>query len=71
MLICHCRAVNDQTIRATILAGARDPAAVSRSCGAGSGCGGCLPALLDLLGDFGDFGDRDAGRQSAARTAAA
>lgn len=49
MVICHCRAVNDKAIRATILAGARDPEEVARRCGAGSRCGGCLPALLGLL----------------------
>lgn len=49
MLICHCRAVNEATIRATILAGARQPEELARRCGAGERCGGCLPALLELL----------------------
>lgn len=49
MLICHCRAVNEAAIRATILAGARRPDELARRCGAGARCGGCLPALLELL----------------------
>lgn len=51
MVICHCRAVNDQAIRAAILGGACDPDEVGRRCGAGSRCGGCIPALLELLND--------------------
>ena len=49
MLICHCRAVNDQAILATIAAGATEPAQVAARCGAGSRCGSCLPALRELL----------------------
>jgi len=49
VLICHCRAVNDSTIRGAILAGARDPEELARRCGAGSRCGGCAPALRELL----------------------
>lgn len=49
MLICHCRAVNDETIRTVILSGARRPADIAERCGAGASCGGCLPALLRLL----------------------
>lgn len=52
MVICHCQAVNDESVRAMILAGARDPDEVARRCGAGSRCGGCLPALLGLLDEF-------------------
>lgn len=66
MLICHCRAVNDQTIRATILAGARDAPDVTRKCGAGSSCGGCVPALQRLL----DEAARQPADASARSTAA-
>lgn len=51
MLICHCEAVNDRAIRAAIAAGAREPTDIARGCGAGSKCGGCVPALLDLLNE--------------------
>jgi bacterioferritin-associated ferredoxin len=54
VLICHCKAVNEATIRCTILAGAREPADVARACGAGSECGGCMPALLELLDELDD-----------------
>lgn len=53
MFICHCRAVTDRAIRAAIEAGASDPRAVGRSCGAGSRCGGCWPALEALLSEYG------------------
>ena len=53
MLICHCRSVNDRTIRAAIVEGAQNPESVARRCGAGADCGGCLPALRALLHDAG------------------
>jgi len=49
VLVCHCMAVNDETIRNTIAAGARDAHDVAEMCGAGSRCGGCVPAILELL----------------------
>jgi bacterioferritin-associated ferredoxin len=49
MLICHCRAITDAAIRATVLAGALDPDEVVQRCGAGGRCGGCLPAVRQLL----------------------
>ena len=63
MVICHCRAVNDATIRATILAGATDASEVGRMCGAGGRCGGCVPALRALLEEI-------EGRSCAAGTCA-
>ena len=52
MLICHCRAVNDQTIRAAMVSGAREPDELAQRCGAGARCGGCLPALRELLDEL-------------------
>lgn len=49
MLVCHCNVVNDTTIRAAIAQGARDEFDVARVCGAGTDCGGCLPAVSRLL----------------------
>jgi bacterioferritin-associated ferredoxin len=49
VVICHCRAVNDQTIRATVLAGARDVDDIASRCGAGGHCGSCVPAVLAVL----------------------
>jgi len=49
MIVCHCRCVCDRVIRAAIRAGASSEEAVSDACGAGSGCGGCVPVLTELL----------------------
>ncbi|MEM9195503.1 MAG: (2Fe-2S)-binding protein [Myxococcota bacterium] len=51
MLICHCKRVNDRTIKSAIDDGARSIEAVGRHCGAGTGCGGCRPAIDHLLRD--------------------
>jgi bacterioferritin-associated ferredoxin len=60
--ICHCRSVTDRHICAAIEAGARDAAAVTRGCGAGGGCGGCVPALRALLAQYGLAGEPEAPR---------
>lgn len=51
VLVCHCAAVNDGRIREAIAAGARDEFDVAEACGAGTVCGGCLPAVMRLLGE--------------------
>jgi len=51
--VCHCRAVTDQHIGEAIKAGACDAETVSRRCGAGAACGGCLPAVRALLAHYG------------------
>ncbi|HUH06475.1 MAG TPA: (2Fe-2S)-binding protein [Egibacteraceae bacterium] len=51
MLVCHCRAVNDSRIREEVAAGARDEFDIAQRCGAGSECGGCVPAISRLLGE--------------------
>jgi bacterioferritin-associated ferredoxin len=51
--ICHCRAVTDRRICEAIEAGACDPEAVRRRCGAGGACGGCVPAVMALLANYG------------------
>ena len=53
MYICHCRGVTDGGVRCAIEEGAREPAEVARRCGAGTRCGGCLPALQALLAEYG------------------
>lgn len=50
MLVCHCAAVNDATVRAAISDGARTIEDVTRASGAGGGCGGCRPTICRLLG---------------------
>lgn len=54
MLVCHCRRINDRTIREAIDAGARTTEDVGDSCGAGTGCGGCKPAVSALLATHAD-----------------
>ncbi len=53
MYVCHCRAVTDRRICEAIEAGACDTETVSRRCGAGGACGGCLPAVRALLAHYG------------------
>lgn len=51
MIVCHCRVVTDRAIRAAVEAGAQDTDAVGAHCGAGEGCGACLPSVEQLLAD--------------------
>ena len=53
MFICHCLAVTDREIRASIEAGARDVPAIGERCGAGTGCGGCHLELRRMLAEYG------------------
>ena len=41
MLVCHCHAVSDRTIREAVRAGACSMDAVCATSGAATGCGGC------------------------------
>lgn len=51
MLVCHCKVVYDGQIREVIAGGARDEFDVADACGAGTGCGGCVPEISRLLGE--------------------
>ncbi|MGH9280485.1 MAG: (2Fe-2S)-binding protein [Acidimicrobiales bacterium] len=53
MFVCHCRAVTDSTVRASIQEGARSLHELADGCGAGSRCGGCHLALRRLLSEAG------------------
>ena len=66
MYVCHCRAVTDRRICEAIEAGASDAETVSRRCGAGGACGGCLPAVRALLAHYGLREQAAAGAESAA-----
>ena len=48
MLVCHCHRVNDARIDQVLSAGADGVRGVVRATRAGTGCGGCLPALREL-----------------------
>lgn len=49
MIVCHCRALNDQAIRSVIDQGVLDLDRLAETCGAGARCGGCHPMLVELL----------------------
>jgi bacterioferritin-associated ferredoxin len=49
MLVCHCHAVNDHTIRQCVDNGARSENDVREACGAGGGCGSCRPVIDQLI----------------------
>jgi len=49
MLVCHCHAVNDQTIRRCVSNGARSGNEVREACGAGGSCGSCRPVIDRLI----------------------
>jgi bacterioferritin-associated ferredoxin len=47
--VCHCRGVTDRAISDEVAQGATTIEALGETCGAGSRCGGCWPALEALL----------------------
>ena len=49
MVVCHCRAVSDRAIAATLASGASSVEQVGDHCGAGTRCGGCRPVIEALL----------------------
>lgn len=49
MLVCHCHGVSDRSIRAAVRAGATCRGSIGDACGAGTGCGGCLPYVDEIL----------------------
>ncbi|HSU40739.1 MAG TPA: (2Fe-2S)-binding protein [Polyangiaceae bacterium] len=49
MIVCHCRAVSDRAIRASIRDGATTIEAVCAVTGASGCCGGCEPMVSDIL----------------------
>lgn len=51
MIVCHCHAVNDREIRQCVRDGCTSARTVSRICGAGSGCGGCMPLVKAVVQD--------------------
>jgi bacterioferritin-associated ferredoxin len=51
VLVCHCRVVTDRAVRAAVADGAQDLDGVAQRCGAGTGCGGCVPLVEQLVAD--------------------
>jgi bacterioferritin-associated ferredoxin len=60
MLVCHCRAVSDQVLRAYILAGVRHERDLVLRSGAAGRCGGCLRDVRQLLAQYADIEPREA-----------
>ena len=52
MIVCHCRIVRDTEILDDAAAGVPTLGAICRSTGAGTVCGGCVPAVRSLLQRF-------------------
>lgn len=51
VIVCHCKAVNDRSIRQAVRGGARTRLQVSLACSAGRTCGGCIPTIEAILED--------------------
>lgn len=49
MVVCHCRAVRERTIREAVRNGAVSSADVAACSGAGTDCGGCLPVIEEIV----------------------
>jgi bacterioferritin-associated ferredoxin len=49
VLVCHCRAVCDRTIRQCVRSGTTSLEGIGECTGAGTGCGGCQDAILDIV----------------------
>jgi bacterioferritin-associated ferredoxin len=49
MIVCHCQAVSERTIRAAVRNGARCRRSVARACSAGRSCGGCTLAIDEIV----------------------
>lgn len=51
MIVCHCRAVRAEEIRTEVRLGAETVEVVGARCGAGTKCGGCIPAVAAVIAD--------------------
>lgn len=57
MIVCLCHAVRDRDLDAAIAEGASTVEEVGRACGAGTGCGACIPDVEDRLAQGTGCGD--------------
>lgn len=49
MYVCICARVRECEVRAAVRDGARCEEAVGEACGAGTGCGSCLPRIDEII----------------------
>jgi len=64
VIVCHCRAVSDRVIRASIREGATTLDEVAAETGASACCGGCEPTVTQIL-------DEELGAEGASAAPAA
>lgn len=57
MIVCLCHGVRDRDLDAAIATGAATVEEVGRACGAGTGCGACIPDVEDRLARTGGCDD--------------
>jgi bacterioferritin-associated ferredoxin len=57
MIVCLCHGVRDRDLDAAISSGAGTVEEIGRACGAGTGCGTCIPEVEDRLARSGACGD--------------
>jgi bacterioferritin-associated ferredoxin len=76
VLVCHCHRISDRTVKLCVRGGASTADDVGRSCGAGTACGGCRPAIEAIVrglrlasGAANDDGEQSATDPSFARIA--
>ena len=60
MIVCLCHAVRDRELDAAIAEGAESVEQIGEQCGAGTGCGACIPEIEDRLERAGRGCDRAA-----------
>jgi bacterioferritin-associated ferredoxin len=49
MYVCICRAVTEKQVESTLETGATTVAEVTRACGAGGDCGGCVGMIEEMI----------------------
>ena len=49
VIVCHCKGISSRRIEAEVAMGASTVAEVGDRCGAGTGCGGCVPLIETIL----------------------
>jgi nitrite reductase (NADH) large subunit len=50
-IVCQCKEVSVAAVKTSLRTGAATVDEIGRSCGAGTGCGACLPLLSQILGE--------------------
>jgi bacterioferritin-associated ferredoxin len=58
VIVCLCHAVRDRELDRAIADGAETVAEVGEQCGAGTGCGACIPEIEERLENAGRACDR-------------